>query len=371
MSSQLLSFRLLMVALFVINHHHVSCFTLTTNKVLQQTSSTFLSDANADTSTITSTTLYSSPYKANGRSRNNYNNGSDSTELNRAKFLLNQARGNLQESEMRATAAENRVAMLQKEIKEFNQLMEGQSGDEDNSGDDSLEGTTASDESETKVKALDQKVLDLKDSIKQFKIKMETEIEKLQTNQEEERAKWQKQQKKLYDDLDKAQVELVRALEEVRTLSATVEELTTEIATIIKETEKEVADLKSKHDAKVESMKNEALEVEKNLWEVNSNLESNLTNEKQTVAKLQADISRVQKEAAEEILAVKRQKNIELDGVRKDLMNNKFELSDKKYQVKKLEEERSHVRALSKIQYRLVKSRIVKRAERIFGRGKK
>ena len=35
------------------------------------------------------------------------------------KFMINQLRGSMQESEMRATAAEHRVAMLQGQIKEL------------------------------------------------------------------------------------------------------------------------------------------------------------------------------------------------------------------------------------------------------------
>ena len=54
------------------------------------------------------------------RNRQTRYNGNNNTELNRLKFLYNQARGNLQESEMRATAAEHRVAMLQNKIKLLN-----------------------------------------------------------------------------------------------------------------------------------------------------------------------------------------------------------------------------------------------------------
>jgi hypothetical protein len=44
---------------------------------------------------------------------------SDRTEVSRLKFVINQLKGNMQESEMRASAAENRVAMLQQQMKEM------------------------------------------------------------------------------------------------------------------------------------------------------------------------------------------------------------------------------------------------------------
>jgi len=43
----------------------------------------------------------------------------DRTEVSRMKFMINQLKGNMQESEMRASAAENRVAMLQKQIRDL------------------------------------------------------------------------------------------------------------------------------------------------------------------------------------------------------------------------------------------------------------
>lgn len=46
---------------------------------------------------------------------------SNRSEVSRMKFIVNQMKGNVQESEMRATAAENRVAMLQKQIRQLEQ----------------------------------------------------------------------------------------------------------------------------------------------------------------------------------------------------------------------------------------------------------
>ncbi len=53
--------------------------------------------------------------------QNENHQSDDKTELNRTKLLLSQARGDLQESEMRASAAEHRVARLQQEMKSLNE----------------------------------------------------------------------------------------------------------------------------------------------------------------------------------------------------------------------------------------------------------
>ena len=46
----------------------------------------------------------------------------DRTEVSRMKLMINQLKGNMQESEMRASAAENRVAMLQKQIRDLEKV---------------------------------------------------------------------------------------------------------------------------------------------------------------------------------------------------------------------------------------------------------
>lgn len=58
------------------------------------------------------------PYTRNGADRKT-TSSSDRTEVSRMKFRFSQLKGTLQESEMRATAAEHRVALLQKEIKDL------------------------------------------------------------------------------------------------------------------------------------------------------------------------------------------------------------------------------------------------------------
>ncbi len=52
------------------------------------------------------------------------------TEVSRMKFQINQMKGNMKESEMRATAAEHRVGMLQKQLKELEDNVESEENTE-------------------------------------------------------------------------------------------------------------------------------------------------------------------------------------------------------------------------------------------------
>ncbi len=70
--------------------------------------------------------LHETPVRNNRYVKNSYggkNSYGDTTsssskaEVSRLKFMINQMKGNMKESEMRASAAENRVAMLQAQIK--------------------------------------------------------------------------------------------------------------------------------------------------------------------------------------------------------------------------------------------------------------
>ena len=63
--------------------------------------------------------------------QNEIHQSDDKTELNRTKLLLSQARGDLQESEMRATAAEHRVARLKQEMKSLNEKVADEASAED------------------------------------------------------------------------------------------------------------------------------------------------------------------------------------------------------------------------------------------------
>ena len=68
------------------------------------------------------------------------NNNKDRTEVSRMKFMINQLKGSAQESEMRADAAENRVAMLQLQIIKLESAKvehpEIEQPEEDNDNDD-------------------------------------------------------------------------------------------------------------------------------------------------------------------------------------------------------------------------------------------
>ena len=218
---------------------------------------------------------------------------------------------------------------------------------------------------------LKKQVFDLKKSIKSFAIKMENEIEKLQSTHTNERAKWQKQQQQLHNDLDEANLELTKALEEVSELNHIIEDLTKEVSTIITRSEKEMEDLKLNYATEIIQIKNTASEVQGNLEMVNSHLEQKLNEEKKKGEKLREEISRVQRQASEELIVAKQKANMELLAVKQDLTFHQAELNDRNNQIDELYEERSRVRSLTRLQFGLLKSRVVNKYRKIFRREKK
>ena len=55
---------------------------------------------------------------------------SNRTEVSRMKFMINQMKGTMKESEMRATAAEHRVGMLQKQLRDLENNAESEENTE-------------------------------------------------------------------------------------------------------------------------------------------------------------------------------------------------------------------------------------------------
>ncbi len=87
--------------------------------------------SSSSSSSPSKTQLYVAKERRSSDTRNNYASSNNNkrkethTEINRLKFMLNQLKGNMKESELRATAAERRVAMLQAQIAQ--ELKAGQS----------------------------------------------------------------------------------------------------------------------------------------------------------------------------------------------------------------------------------------------------
>jgi len=312
-------------------------------------------------------------YKNNNNNKNNnskdkykYQQRDPTTELNRTKFLLNQARGNLQESEMRATAAEHRVALLQNELKAVNGKIGGGAGGTNGGTNGS---STAAGETSKEREQLKKEVQSLNESIKKLRLKMKTQINKIQTNFDNEKKQLLTKQYKLQNDLNIAQSELLASLEEVSTLKSTTKELTIEVTRIIHQSEQDQQQLKLSHASNIVSLQKEAKEIQNFLQMDKSNLEQSLQTQQQKNEELREEYNRMSRQAAADMTLVKKQHVEETSALQKEILFHRMEVDDRNRQIEELHNERSKVRTLAGIQFNLVKSRIKNRYKKIFKRG--
>ena len=189
---------------------------------------------------------------------------------------------------------------------------------------------------------------------------MQNEIEKLQSNYDNDKSLWQKQEEQLRNELDKAQSEQNKANNDIK-----------ELNNLMLSLKKDLEDLKHKSmnekkqlELEKKQIETDALEVQNNLEVVNSQLQTKLKDEQITSENLRSDLTTLETEKAN-LLAKTVLVESELQIVEKDLIFHKIELDDRNSQIEVLEDERSSVRTLMKIQYALIKSRIVKRYKKL------
>mmetsp|Transcript_2518 Transcript_2518/g.3588 ORF Transcript_2518/g.3588 Transcript_2518/m.3588 type:complete len:439 (-) Transcript_2518:163-1479(-) len=301
----------------------------------------------------------------NSKDKYKYQQRDPTTELNRTKFLLNQARGNLQESEMRATAAEHRVALLQNELKAVN----GKIGAAGGTNGGTNGSSNAAGETSKEREQLKKEVQSLNESIKKLRLKMKTQINKIQTNFDNEKKQLLTKQYKLQNDLNIAQSELLASLEEVSTLKSTTKELTIEVTRIIHQSEQDQQQLKLSHASNIVSLQKEAKEIQNFLQMDKSNLEQSLQTQQQKNEELREEYNRMSRQAAADMTLVKKQHVEETSALQKEILFHRMEVDDRNRQIEELHNERSKVRTLAGIQFNLVKSRIKNRYKKIFKRG--
>lgn len=218
---------------------------------------------------------------------------------------------------------------------------------------------------------LNGKVFDLRKSLQELNDKMQNEIKKLQSVHAKDRNEWENRERDLLNNLTKAKKEHKKAMQQVTNLKTEIESLNKDVTRINLQATIEMDKLRASHDKAITNMQTDALEVQNNLEIVNSNLETKLHEEKQSSDKLRLDLSKIQKDAAEEIQSIKQKSTIEMMTVKNELNFHKKELEDRNSQIEELYKERSRIRSLAKIQLRLVKSRIKKRFKKIFKRDRK
>mmetsp|Transcript_16513 Transcript_16513/g.20185 ORF Transcript_16513/g.20185 Transcript_16513/m.20185 type:complete len:377 (-) Transcript_16513:181-1311(-) len=267
----------------------------------------------------------------------------DKTELNRTKFLMNQLKGNLQESEMRASAAERRVATLQKDL---NAKMEENGTDSDTNENsqgmsDGENGDAARKDTRNRerMEKLSKQVTQLNQSMTKIKTKMENKVEKLKELHGKERTKWTKENEEYKTEIDQTRSELTIALKQVSELNIQNEKLTLEINRLVNE----IKNMKELHLEEIMQFKDQATQVENNLREIIVDLENNL-------------------------LAAKEEVKKERDILEKETIFHQLEIEDRNNQIESLHQERSKIRTLLKLQLSIVKSRVAKRYRKFFSR---
>jgi hypothetical protein len=358
-----------------------------------------------------STSLSSSPkYKTYNDSTNERKH--DDVPVKRALFQLHQVKGELQESEMRATAAERRVALLKHEIQKLNQEKdeEEKGGEEEqqqqqqesqsqqdiivddnsssssisssnsskmdddgdgNTNDDNTSNESSSSESE-KAFATDHmiqnKIQSLKNSVKGLNEKMNLKIDTILATHEREQVTWQIKEEKLNVALEKARSDHTDALREIDTFIKTEEELKRELSKQQYEHTTRMDDLKWSHAAEMKQLELETSTICNNLKVEKIQLEEHLTDAKEKVKELNTEIIRVEKVALDNVQSIRQEKEQELGKKNQEVAFVKSELGDRNEQIEKLQDERASIRKLTKIQLSILKSRVVKRYRGIMSR---
>lgn len=319
------------------------------------------------------------------RNANNYDSTQqkskkkDFTEVSRLRFMLNQLKGNMQESEMRAGAAERRVAMLQKQIQDNLQAQgEGQAPTNNGGdGDANRATTTATMSAEEKAQQEEMKkenemflnqVKSLKGTIKQinkamenFKKETEQKMADMNTANEKERIEWKKQTDALQGELTTANDELKTARKESDHLGAEIKAL--EMHMEIKEQE-----LIEESERKLEEAKSQAQKVQYSLEVEKELLKEKLVASKDRTDELLKDLEMTKIDMTQELITVKTDAEKQLEKAKKDLDIKAQDISVKKETIKMLVGERQSIRKLFRVQRYLIKARVKSRIGRIMGK---
>lgn len=292
-------------------------------------------------------------------------------ELKRTKFALYQVKGNLQESEMRATAAERRVAVLtrdlnelQKDIKEAPEVVNVETkhdfAEREAKHDDLVK------QFEKQVHELTEKVKSLTESMSLFKTKSNEKAKEMEAKHEREREEWETKKASIEKDLEEAKSALFSAVEEVSELTKMQNDLTAEIKRIVDDSHKRQEAMKMEHSTELTKIKTAALEERTQLGLAIKGLEEEKLAAEKHSEKLRMDIDDIKRQARDELIALKTKSDRQIDDVTKDLVFHKIELGDRNDQIENFEAERKSIRVLLRLQARLVKLRVKKRYRKVF-----
>jgi len=305
----------------------------------------------------------------------------DRTEVSRLKFVINQLKGNMQESEMRATAAENRVAMLQQQMKEMegiktNIIQEDkeESLKKEKSQSPMVEQVKVDklkQQHEKETNSLKDQINNMKNSWDTFTNKSEKEMTDMKQQHADELKEWESKYNDLKLELDMAQKELSESKEEAINLRKEIQELELEMANRLTELKgqlvAEIKEVAHKKDNEISVIKVEAENMRNNMLREYEILEEKLIESQKGSRALMKDLERAKMDLTTELISFKERTQKELNIVQQRLIEKEMDLIATKEKLNEMKEERQSLRKLLRSQGSLIRDRLAKR----FGRQKK
>lgn len=282
---------------------------------------------------------------------------SSRTEVSRLKFMINQMKGTMQESEMRASAAENRVAMLQKQIKDLVDKIET----EDNKEKSGEEAAKLKEEYKEITSKLRKKVKKLTKAMDVFKSESEGEMQEIKSSHESEKIKWQTEYDELQSDLEIAGIELASAREEATNLGKEIKLLEKNMNELEALLLGQIEEVTTRKDNEISDIKVEAEDVRLTLVKEIEELEQQLSESELCSENLLQDLEEAKMELTNELISFKEKTKKELDAVQQSLKARDMDVASRDDNIETLESERTSLRKLFRLQGSLVKKRIRKR----------
>jgi chromosome segregation ATPase len=288
--------------------------------------------------------------------------GDNKTEEKRLKFIINQLKGNVQEADMRAGAAERRVAILQKTLKEMKENAPIQPNGEQVEKTKDVSKQSGDDNNKSVIEQLSLKIKELTESINTIKSQAEKDLQSEKTSHENERIEWDLKYNQTITDLKAAESELSQANEEKLKLNKMMEDLK-------KENEVQLQELRAKSKLELETTKKElneelksanikAQEERESLTKQIMDLRGTLVKTEVKVVDLEMELAKTIKDMNNEIISTKAAAKKELDATLVVLLRTKRDAEEKEVVIEKLEAERASIRKMMRLQAGLVKNRV-------------
>lgn len=311
------------------------------------------------TLSLTRVSATKTKYRNDNLSRDS--SGDNKTEEKRLKFIINQLKGNVQEADMRAAAAERRVAILQKTLNEMKENVPIQPNTEKVEKEEEIQ-ENSDDNNTSVIEQLSLKIKELTESINSIKIQAEKDLQSEKASQENQRIEWELKYNQTVTDLKATEEELNQANEEKLKLNKMIEDLK-------KENEDKLQDLRVKSKLELENTKKELNEqltsVKEQAQEERDLLTNQLMDLRGTLVKtevkvvdLEMELAKTIKDMNNEIMSSKAAAKKELDATLVVLLRTKRDAEEKGEIIENLEAERASIRKLMRLQAGLVKNKV-------------